>query len=307
MAAAVLLTGACGATPSGPAPNLPDALPSASVGAHTQHPATTPPASHSPAASAPTPLPASVLRNAPTTAGPWQLVFADDFDGSQLNTDDWVTCYDWNDNGCTNAGHRELEWYLPEQVSLSGGALLLSAREQPTYGSDGKLHPWVSGMVSTGRSYWDGTPQYTLTYGYIAAAIQVPAQQGMFPSFWLMPSASRSTPPEIDIMEGIQSTDTMQMTLHWRDPATGQDTHSAERYGPVDYPSGYHVFAVDWEPNAITWYIDGIARYRVTDTAHIPRVPMEILLNLAVGFPNSPPADVHSAQMKVDWVRAWQH
>lgn len=301
---AALLTSACGALTSGvrTAPAFPSDLPSLSPTVRASRAAPSPRPTPRP-----TTLSASALRAGPNLPGPWRLAFSDDFDGSRLDSDQWVTCYDWNEDGCTNAGHRELEWYLPGQVSLSDGALVLTAQKQAVHGSDGKTHPWTSGMVSTGRESWFGTPQYTITYGYIAAAIQIPAQGGMFPSFWLMPSGSRTTPPEIDVMEAIGSTDLAQMTLHWTDPATGKDTFSAVQYGPVDYSAGYHVFAVDWEPKSITWYIDGVARYRVTDTARIPRVPMEILLDLAVGFPKNPPADVNSAQMKVDWVRAWQH
>ena len=297
----VLLTTACGALTSGvsTAPAFPTDLPTPTPSSSAAAPAHT-------AAPSPTPQPESVLRNAPPTAGPWRLVFSDDFNGTELNSDNWVTCYDWNDDGCTNAGHKELEWYLPGQVSVSDGALDLSAQKTPTYGTDGKLHSWTSGMVSTGRESWYGSTQFTITYGYIAAAIQIPAQQGMFPSFWLMPAGTRTTPPEIDIMEGIQSSTRTQMTLHWTD-AAGKDVHSAAQWGPEDYTAGYHVFAVDWEKNSITWYIDGVPRYKVTDTSRIPNVPMEMLLNLAVGFPKSPPADVDSAQMKVDWVRAWQH
>ena len=301
-AALLLVTTACSSLTTGTdvAPGFPSGTPTPAAKAAVSSSA--PPS----AAPSPTPLSPAVLRQGPTTAGPWHQVFADDFAGDQLNQDSWVTCYDWNDDGCTNAGQHELEWYQPQQVSESGGALLLSARKTPTWGSDQELHSWTSGMVSTGRSYWDGQPRFTLTYGYIAAAIQLPSQSGMFPGFWLMPSGSRSTPPELDIMEGIGSADTIQMTLHWAG-AGGADVHSAGRYGPVDYTTGYHVFAVDWEPHSVTWYIDGVERYQVTDTARIPKVPMEILLNLAVGYPRTPPAGVTSATMKVDWIRAWQH
>ncbi|QMU75067.1 glycoside hydrolase family 16 protein [Streptacidiphilus sp. PB12-B1b] len=295
----VLLTTACGALTSGvhTAPAFPSDLPSL---------APTRTAAAHPSASATAMLPPSVLRAAPPVAGPWNLVFSDDFDGDRLDGDDWVTCYDWNDDGCTNAGHRELEWYLPGQVAVANGALDLFADKTPTYGTDGRMHSWTSGMASTGRQSWYGTPHFTLEYGYIAAAIQIPAQKGMFPSFWMMPAGTRTTPPEIDIMEGIQSSTRVQMTLHWTN-AQGKDVHSAVQWGPEPYTTGYHVFAVDWEKNSITWYIDGVPRYRVTDTALIPRVPMELLLNLAVGFPKSPPVGVDSAEMKVDWVRAWQH
>ena len=302
VAGMLMLTAGCGALTQGVGPAAtPPPLPSGITPAPSVSP------SQSAARAKPAvPVAASVLRNAPNVPGPWHLVFSDDFDGSRLNDDNWVTCYDWNDDGCTNAGHRELEWYLPGQVSVDNGALVLSAAKQPTYGSDQKTHSWTSGMVSTGRNSWYGSTHYTITYGYIAAAIQIPAEHGMFPAFWLMPAAAKTTPPEIDIFEGTSNPETAQMTLHWLTSA-GKDVHSANQYGPVDYPAGYHVFAVDWEPTSITWYIDGVEHYRVTDNSRIPRVAMEILLDLAVGWPKSPPADITSAQMKVDWVRAWQH
>jgi hypothetical protein len=34
---------------------------------------------------------------------------------------------------------------------------------------------------------------------------------------------------------------------------------------------------------------------------------MEVLLNLAVGYPSAPPDSVDTATMQVDWVRIWQH
>jgi beta-glucanase (GH16 family) len=300
VAGMLMFTAGCGGLTQGVGPAAaPPPLPSAPATRTSPAPAHT-------AAPSPTPLAASVLREQPNVPGPWNLVFSDDFDNDQLNSDNWVTCYDWNYDGCTNGGHPELEWYLPGQVSVADGALTLSADKETTPGTNGKTYSWASGMVSTGRESWDGTPHFTITYGYIAAAIQVPPEQDMFPAFWLMPAGSKTTPPEIDIYEGTTGPDNAQMTLHWASP-TGRDVHSAVQYGPVDFPDGYHVFAVDWEPGSITWYIDGIARYRVTDGAHIPKVAMEILINLAVGWPTPPPADIRSARMKVDWVRAWQH
>lgn len=54
----------------------------------------------------------------PPAAGTWHLVFHDDFNGSKLDTERWVTCYDWNKGGCTNRGNNEAQWYLPGQVSV---------------------------------------------------------------------------------------------------------------------------------------------------------------------------------------------
>ncbi|NUK05614.1 glycoside hydrolase family 16 protein [Streptomyces lunaelactis] len=241
----------------------------------------------------------------PPAAGTWRLVFNDDFNGSKLDTDRWATCYDWNRDGCTNSGNDELQWYLPDQVSVGGGHLTLGAERRSTKASDGRTYPWTSGMISTGRDHWDGRPRRTFTYGYFEAAIRIPPEAGMFPAFWMMP-ASRYTPPELDIMEFFETTQQLHMYVHWRD-REGVQQREGGTYGPADFPAGYHVFGLLWEPDGLTWYVDDVKRFRVTDPARIPNVPMEVLINLAVGVPDPPPPSVDSARMRVDWVRVWQH
>ncbi|MFI5530923.1 family 16 glycosylhydrolase [Kitasatospora sp. NPDC051853] len=243
---------------------------------------------------------------APAPAGDWRLVLQDEFDGTVLNTRRWATCYDWNDDGCTNKANHELEWYLPSQATVGGGALTLTAQRRPTTGADGQVYPWTSGMVTTGRDSWDAQPRQVFTRGYFAAAVRIPPEGGMFPAFWLMPAATRTTPPELDVVEFIGSTDKAQFTVHWAGP-NGQDLHDAAFFGPADFPAGYHVFALAWERDALTWYVDGVARHRETRPERIPDQPMELLLNLAVGYPAAPPDGVDTARMQVDWVRVWQH
>ncbi|WP_329562911.1 family 16 glycosylhydrolase [Kitasatospora sp. NBC_01266] len=251
------------------------------------------------------PVPVAAAATAPAAAGPWRLVLQDDFNGTELDTARWARCYDWNDGGCTNAGNHEAEWYLPGQVSVGDGAATLTAARRDTVGSDGKTYPWTSGMITTGRDSWNATPRETFTHGYFAAALRIPPQSGMFPAFWLMPD-TRTTPPELDVAEFAGSTQQVSMNVHWRG-ADGSDQHVGHNVGPVDFPAATHVFAMDWEPGAITWYVDGVQQWRVTDPQQIPDVPMELLVNLAVGYPSAPPASVNSAALTVDWVRVWQH
>jgi beta-glucanase (GH16 family) len=234
----------------------------------------------------------------------WRTVFRDDFDGSRLDAERWTTCYDWNEQGCTNSGNPEQEWYLPDQVSVRDGVLTLTAERRSVRGSDGITRPWASGMISTGRDHWDGRPRRTFTYGYFEASIRIPWQKGMFPAFWMMP-ASRYTPPELDIMEFLGTTQRVSMFTHWRGP-DGSKEQQAGTYGPVDFPARNHVFALLWKPDVLTWYVDGVKRFQVTDPQRIPDVPMEILINLAVGVPQSPPPAVDAARMTVDWVRVRQ-
>jgi beta-glucanase (GH16 family) len=237
-------------------------------------------------------------------SGAWSRVFHDGFTGDRLAAASWVTCYDWNNDGCTNAGNHELEWYQPGQVGVADGTLTLTALRRTTDAPGGAVYPWTSGMISTGRETKSLPPRRAFTYGFFSARIKVPSQLGMFPAFWLMPETS-TTPPELDIVEFNGNEQTALMTVHWANSA-GADTFSQTLYGPADFPAGFHEFAVDWEPNVITWYIDGVARRTVTDAAIIPKVPMEMLFTLAVGFPSAPPADVSKATMQIQDVQVWQ-
>ncbi|MEU1510152.1 glycoside hydrolase family 16 protein [Kitasatospora sp. NPDC005748] len=252
-------------------------------------------------------LPAGAAANRPPAPGTWRLVFDDEFTGSSLDTANWTTCYDWNDGGCTNAGNGEDQWYQPGQVKAGGGRLTLTAQPRTVKGSDGRTYPWVSGMVTTGRDSWNAEPRHTFTYGYFAASIKVPANpHGFFPAFWLIPAATRGTPPEVDIAEFPNTDQYVHMNLHWRG-ADGSDQHVGQNWGPADFSAGYHVFGVDWEPAAVTWYVDGKAWFQVTDPSRIPTVAMEIVINLAVGYLESPPAGTDSAALQAQWVQVWQH
>jgi beta-glucanase (GH16 family) len=244
----------------------------------------------------------------PAVPGPWHLVFDDRFTGHTLDPAHWVTCYDWNVDGCTNgaAENHELEWYLPSQVGVRDGVLTLTARRRTVRGSTGLTYPWVSGMVSTGRQSWNATPHVTFTYGYAEAVIRLPAERGMFPAFWLMPAATKQTPPEIDIVEKIRAGTQVGVNVHWLAPG-GAAIEYGTKYDVPGNATTYHSYAVDWEPDRLAWYIDGVAVRVVTNPVEIPTVAMELLVTLAVGFPVAPPDTVSSASMEVSSVRIWQH
>jgi beta-glucanase (GH16 family) len=258
-----------------------------------------------PSAAAQAPAAPSGSVSPPAPPGPWRLVFADDFGGGTLDGGRWVTCYDWNQGGCTNASNHELQWYTPGQVAVTGGAAVLTAARRGTVGLAGRRYPWTSGMLSTGRPYWTAAPRFTFCYGYLEARIKMPSAAGMFPAFWML-AADESGSPEVDVVEQIGNHTSAFMNLHWR-TASGIGVQDPATYGPEDFSAGYHDFAVDWEPGRITWYIDGVSRYRVDNRSMVPAVPIEVVFTLAVGFPDPPPVGVSTGAMSIDRVRVWQH
>ena len=66
---------------------------------------------------------------------------------------------------------------------------------------------------------------------------------------------------------------------------------------------------MDWQPDQVSWYVDGVERARSRDPSLICPEAMYPVLNLAIGgdWPGPPDAStVFPATMDVDYVRVWQ-
>jgi beta-glucanase (GH16 family) len=242
------------------------------------------------------------------------LLFEDDF-GAQLDTRKWFWCYpNANRTNCTNnqygIAYREREQYRRSQLVVEGGDLSLIAMRHSV-----KPHfPWTSGMVTTGGPFESGPPHPTFAfkYGYAEIRARLPAGRGFWPAFWTLP-ANGTWPPEIDVMEwqGAQPRRDY-MTVHFSTSRKRDDSIGGTFDGP-NFSQAFHVFAIDWQPNALTWYIDDVARFSVTARTiearggRFPREPMYVLMNLAIGGWVSPP-NKHTpspAAMKIDYIRIW--
>lgn len=233
------------------------------------------------------------------------VLLDESFDGDSLDTRVWNTCHWWGDEGCTISSNDELEWYRPEQVSVSGGALRLTADRISTRGSDGKDYEYRSGMVTTGPANSDDDiGKVSWTYGTVEARVRVPEGRGLWPAIWMLP-LSRESRPEIDILEVIGQ-DPGRMMMHFH-PGSRDDDSPNKDYrlpGPT-LAEGWHTIRLDWQPERLTWFVDGKQVWRVTGS-QVPDEPMYLVLNLAVGgiYPG-PPDDTTKfpATFEIDRIR----
>jgi beta-glucanase (GH16 family) len=79
----------------------------------------------------------------------------------------------------------------------------------------------------------------------------------------------------------------------------------------VNYHSGFHTYAVEWDATTLRFYVDGEMHYALRETSDMPifENPMNIILNLAVGgdFGGDPNGTtVFPQHMDVDYVRVWE-
>jgi beta-glucanase (GH16 family) len=219
--------------------------------------------------------------------GAYQLVWADDFNGTSLNMSNWS--YQEGD-GCPTLcgwGNDELEYYRSQNIAVSGGNLIITAKAE-NYG---------------GRSYTSGKIisryKQDFLYGKIEARMKVPTGGGMWPAFWMMPTdevyGGWAASGEIDIMETANDTDYIGGTIHYGGSWPG-NVFSGGTYSPggVDFSDAFHIYTLEWEPDVMRWYVDGVlysgkssSQWYSTAAPGNPRAPFDqdfyIIINAAVG------------------------
>lgn len=238
----------------------------------------------------------------------YKVVWSDEFEGPEGGAVDptkWT-----HDIGGTGWGNNELEYYTDgaANAALDGnGNLIITAKKQS-----------MSGMMYTSaRLKTQGL--YTFTYGRVESRMKIPSGMGLWPAFWMLGSNITSNPwpncGEIDIMENIgKEPNIIHATIHG--PGYYAENGPTKQYSLPDPVAGaFHVFAIEWEPDVIRWYVDGVL-YSTKTKADIPSNatwvyshPFFLLLNVAVGggWPGNPDSTTMFPQtMTVDYVRVCQ-
>lgn len=115
--------------------------------------------------------------------GDWVLVFEDEFNGSELNTEEWYTCEDgWN-----RRHGSELQYYNDPNITTNSGYLYLTAKREPGYYN---ITDFDSADNSFDTSiYFEYTSGWTQTktqfrYGLFEIRCRIPEGDGFWPAFW---------------------------------------------------------------------------------------------------------------------------
>ena len=250
----------------------------------------------------------------PSAGSKRTLVWSDEFNApndSPVDSSKWVL-----ESGGDGWGNQELEYYTarPENAFQRDGNLVIRVLEEKYTGSDGVTRNYTSARLKT-------KGKFSQRYGRFEARIKIPYGQGIWPAFWMLGDdiEKKGWPDcgEIDIMENIGKEPAMvHGTIHGPGYSGGKGIGA-----PFELPAGqrfgddFHVFAVEWEPKAIRFYVDDHL-YTTRTPAELPKGtkwvfkhPFFILLNVAVGggWPGNPDAStVFPQTMLVDYVRVYR-
>ncbi len=189
----------------------------------------------------------------------------------------------------------------------------------------------ITATTAAAHTCWYGQCQYTSArlqtkglfqqaYGRFEARIKVPAGQGLWPAFWMLGDdidmVGWPQCGEIDIMENIgKEPGTVHGSLHGPGYSGGNPlTASFVLPGGANFADDFHVFAIEWEPNVVRFYVD-TTLYETRTSADVPAGdtwvfdhPFFVLLNVAVGggWPGDPDGTtVFPQTMLVDYVRVY--
>ena len=248
----------------------------------------------------------------PAAPAGWTLTWSDEFqgpDGSAPDPNKWVL-----ETGGRGWGNNELEYYTTrrENSRIENGNLAIEARKEKYTGPDGITRDFTSARMKT-----EGL--FTQKYGRFEARIKIPRGRGMWPAFWMLGDDITKVgwpgSGEIDIMENIgRAPWTVVGSLHGPGYSGEHPIHNSYIMTNTNVGDDFHIFAVEWEPAEIRFYVDDhlyqtqTPDNRPSGTKWVFDHPFFLILNLAIGgnWPGNPDKTTQfPAKMLVDYVRVY--
>jgi beta-glucanase (GH16 family) len=209
----------------------------------------------------------------------WTLIEHDEFDGDELDEDKWAP---YSGKTTDDVGQHD-----PDNITVSDGTVKLTSRDDKT--SAGMW--WKSGHK----------------YGRWEARVRSQAGSGYGPVVLLWPeSGDWPEDGEIDIMEIPKGDRTKaHFTVHW-----GEDNEQDAASATGDFTQ-WHNFAVEWTPDHIIGYLDGVEFYRNEDGDAQPPGEMHFVMQQDIGpygtdwIPAPDASTPSEVSFEADWVRVY--
>lgn len=228
---------------------------------------------------------------------------SDEFTGNAVDARRWhlapTAPSDWTG--------RQPALFLPSNVSEHGGELGVTFRKgdvpemakYPGQGYAGYTSAFVRTTARTG-------------YGYYEVQAK-PMNSAGSSAFWFTDTGLKDNQTEIDVFEiggkapGFERK--YNMTVHiWATPQDKQHWAVGGVWAaPWDLAAAYHVYGFDWEPDTLTWYVDGVPVRRTRNTnCHFPMYLIFDSEAMWDWFGKVNDADLPST-FSVQYLRVWHH
>ncbi|MCQ2532424.1 MAG: diguanylate cyclase [Saccharofermentans sp.] len=244
----------------------------------------------------------------------YKLVWADEFDSDEIDKSSWnIECHApcWI--------NEELQEYTNNKKVVFVKDSCAVIRPDRTVNSDGIVNYYSGYLTTTGLK--------AFKYGRFEARIKVPQGRGYLPAFKLIPDVEVygiwPKSGDIGVMEILgQDTTKVYSTVRYGEPISQGQGYS--RLPNVRLSEEFHVYACEWSPSEISFYVDDHKFYSTSfwqscnedgeEIAPYPapfNVPFSICINMSIGSMWAGKPDTRTeygdkAQMYIDYVRVYQ-
>ena len=195
-------------------------------------------------------------------------------------------------NGIPGWGNSELEFYTDslDNAATDGSGNLAITLDQADPAQ--RLLCWYGPCEYTSARLISAN-KIEAKFGRIESRILVPdGAAGLWPAFWMLGTnigeVGWPQSGEIDIMEYV-SRNPFEVfgTIHGPGYSGGRPS-AIPTPSRSPWPQSYHTFSVEWSPDQIHWFVDGINYHNATPANVAPNEwvfnhPFYLIMNLAVG------------------------
>lgn len=244
---------------------------------------------------------AASLLAACTSEPRWELVWEDDFNGTQLDESVWSRIprgtADWQnmmsgDDRC---------------YELRDGRLVLHGIVNPDPAADTAAY-WTGGVWTRGKHAFDG--------GRVEIRARFGSARGAWPAIWMLPFDHEAHPyphgGEIDIMEHLSHDSIVYQTVHshYTLHLGGADKPPHFTTAAID-PSEFNVYGVEFCADSLVFSVNGqrtfaYPRIATDKEGQYPfNIAYELLIDMQLGgswVGEVDPAEL-PVEMEIDWVR----
>ena len=245
-----------------------------------------------------------------STSRVYEQLWSDEFNGAAGATADPANWVGQDGDGIAfenrGWGNNERQWYRFENATTDGSGVLniLATRTgaSSTACYYGPCEFYSSKLVTKDK--------VGFTYGRLEARIKGAPGNGTWGAFWTLGSNIdlKGWPlcGELDVIELI-GRDPKAILGYSHGPVTWGGGRGNTIQATEDWANNYHTFAIDWLPDQLTWYMDGVKFGTVskTDRDWVFDKEQYMILNLAMGgnLGGEIDANLNQSTMKVDYVR----
>ena len=218
---------------------------------------------------------------------------SDEFEGAKLDATKWHD----HDPGWKG---RQPGFFSPQNVAVSDGKLHLTARVETLRDLPEGYHTFTTAAVKS---------KALVKYGYFEIQCR-PMKSKASSAFWFY----RDTPEEwteIDVFEicgeGDKWKNTYNMNAHvFRTPTEKKHFQRPGKWkAPFDFADGFHVYALEWNKDAVKWWVDGKVVHEMKNTHW--HQPLNMMFDSET-FPDwfgLPDKATLPATFSIEYVRSW--